>query len=221
MTGEEGVEAVPVPDRPDDLAEAFRPFEEEEIEVLRGFVEDVRKLGGMRFYSQVSGKITLKSKRGGPLVAETTEPDDEALRAALTLFRQLYSHGEPGSFNTVLNLLKNNVSDRDGKERDAAMRYLKDFKFVGKELIRRGIGVGLTIDDRSFSAREIIDLYLHGKYLHGRNEKGKVVSTLDQIPAIPRHTLYVTVHKLTHLYWTLANLVDLLLDDVRLVSSGS
>lgn len=172
----------------------YRPFTHAESDVLRGFVQDVRRLGEMRFFSQVPRQASLTWEAGQPWRAEMEEPDDEAVRAAVTLFRQLYNHNEPGSFSAVFKLLKRSAHERGGPRRGEALAALDEHVTAAREAVNRGIRMGIVFDygDRQqpITPRDIIDAYFHGHYLHARNDKSELASRLDDLQPWPRYTLY-------------------------------
>lgn len=85
----------------DDVIVVYRPFTKAKSRALRGFVQDARRLGSMRFFKEVPTRasLTFDNESGLGLIGTMQEPEDEALRAAITQFRQLYDHNEPRSFN--------------------------------------------------------------------------------------------------------------------------
>jgi hypothetical protein len=60
----------------------YRPFSGKESDVLRAFVENVRRLGAMRFFKEVPQQATQFIGNNG-MLSEMDEPDDEAVRAAI------------------------------------------------------------------------------------------------------------------------------------------
>src|SRR4051794_15421130 len=105
-------------ERPQDV---YRPFTRQESLTLRNFVANARELGRMRFFSQVPDGFTI----AGEVPFEMNEPDTEAVRAAVSLLRQLYTASEPTSAAVVLNVLKASAHERAAAERDDAIRELK------------------------------------------------------------------------------------------------
>src|SRR5689334_6080494 len=98
----------------------YRPFSRPESDVLRGFVENVRRLGTMRFFKEVPQQATQTIGDNG-MLSKMDEPDDEAVRAAITQFRQIYDHNEPNSFQHAMKVLKQSVHELDGSDRKAAI----------------------------------------------------------------------------------------------------
>src|SRR5690349_17981864 len=93
----------------------FRPFSRQESDVLRAFVESVRRLGAMRFFEEVPQQATQKFDNNG-MSSEMDEPDDEAVRAAITQFRQIYDHKEPNSFQRAMKVLKRSAHELNGPD---------------------------------------------------------------------------------------------------------
>lgn len=195
-------------------ADAFSPFSSEDEHSLRAFVADVRELSGMRFFDQVSGRftVTLGSKDGAK--SDAKEPDNEALRAAITMFRQLYVPSEDGSFRSNLNRMKRSARQRKGPATVEARELLNEYASNEKKIVDGGIGMGLVLGERKVSNWEIVDAYMHGKYLHGQNEKTKLVEALDSIPAFPRQTFYMSIYEVTAQYSVFANLIEIVLDEL-------
>ncbi|MGH2878796.1 MAG: hypothetical protein ACRDK4_04215 [Solirubrobacteraceae bacterium] len=181
----------------DDVIVVYRPFTNAESRALRGFVQDARRLGSMRFFKEVPTRasLTFDNESGLGLIGTMQEPEDEALRAAITQFRQLYDHNEPRSFNKTISLLKRSAHEHSGNRRDEAINALDEFIEASHQAMA-GIGMAIVFENpesgeqRRMTAEKIIDAYLHGKYLHSGNDKSKVADDLDGIPVMSRLTFY-------------------------------
>jgi hypothetical protein len=195
-------------DRP---TEIYRPFSSSESAVLRGFVENVRRLALMRFFEEVPQQATQTIGANG-LGSEMEEPDDEAVRSAITQFRQIYSHGEPHSFNKAINTLKKSAHGHGGPHRDEAIELLDGHLQAGKAALKGGIGLGIVFEtpdgQRPIDPETILDAYFHGYYLHSGNEKSDLTRRLDELQPWPRYTLYTVMLQLRNVYWMAANAVD-------------
>jgi hypothetical protein len=78
--------------------EIYRPFAPEELAVLRGFSDGVRRLAAMSFFEKVPTTASMTFDTEG-LRSTMEEPDDEAVTAAIARFRNLYNSSEPHSFS--------------------------------------------------------------------------------------------------------------------------
>jgi hypothetical protein len=178
------------------------------------FVADVRRLGKMRFFDQVPTSASLNWGAEGAR-ATMDEPDDEAVRAAVSAFRQIYASDEPTSVARTLSILKRSVRARGGADRDDALEAIRDLKMWLTEILDHGIGMGITFDDGQHQdrvdARRILDTYFHGKYLHSGNAKTALARRLDDLEPWPRYTLYSVMWKLTRAYWIIASVAELAL----------
>jgi hypothetical protein len=212
-------DATPAVDRPKDI---YRPFSRQESDLLRRFVENVRRLGGMRFFDEVPTSATQRMNVSG-WESEMEEPDDEALRAAITQFRHIYDHKEPHSFQKAVKLLKRSAHDRGGPERDAAIKLLEGHLEAERKAISRASVMGIVFERPSGSdpvdTRRIIDAYFHGYYLHSGNEKSALAKDLDGLQPWPRYTMYNAMHFASGVYWNAANATQRVLDVSELLDS--
>jgi hypothetical protein len=200
----------------DDASAVYRPFSVAESNILRAFAHGARRLAQMQFFDEVPTRAVVRGDQATGLTAAMDEPDDEALRAALTEFRQLYSHKEPHCFHRVMALLKRSAYERNGPHRAEAIEALDDFTTASRSALTGAgvVGVAIVVEDaasgekRPMPPERIIDAYLHGHYFHSGNDKSRVATELDNIPALARFTFYSALLALRNLYWTAANAVD-------------
>lgn len=191
----------------------YDPFDQRETGRLRGYVEDVEELISSRFFGEGTLSLSISIETGGSVTSTLQYPGEEALRAVVGLFRQLYNHHEPTSYHQILKLLSGHVL-RDSEHRRVAVGELREFRDAEKEALKPKLaldlrGVSPTGDDskeRSYTPAVLIDLFLHGKYLHKGNEKS------DQLAAWPQAHLtqfafYDALASLTELYCVGANVV--------------
>jgi hypothetical protein len=127
----------------DRSADIYRPFTDEEREILSACVANVRDLGKMRFYDQIplNASFTWDGKGAH---ADMAEPDPQDLRAAVAAFRQIYTHTEPTSAVRVLNIVKRSIRERNALGRDEALAALKELREWPGEILDRGIGLGIA-----------------------------------------------------------------------------
>lgn len=177
----------------------------------------------MRFFKQVPRSFTLFAV--GDEQPAMDEPDKQDTRAAITLFRQIYTPSEPTSSAVVLNLLKRSAHEHDGPLRDAAITELKDLQAWSQETLDRGIGIGIVFDhghaQERVSPEEILDAYFHGLYLHSGNDLRTTVERLEGIDPVPAFTLYNVMWDLCRVYYVVANVVDRVLGEPDLLDRGS
>ena len=195
----------------DEPESIYRPFTPKEARVLRGFVDDVRHLGGMRFFKEVPQSAAQFFGAEG-MTGMMEEPDDEAVRAAITRFRQIYNHIEPHSFDRAMKVLKRSVHDLGGPDTEAAFALLDGHLEAAREAVKRGVGMGIEFEtpegQESISNREIIDAYFHGHYLHSGNKKSELAKRLDALQPWPKYTLYTIMLRLHNVYWQAANAAE-------------
>lgn len=208
----------------DDPSAVFRPLTLSEAELLRGFVVNVRQLGQMRFLKEVPQSATMRFDHGA-FESKMEEPDEEALRAAITVFRHIYSHTEAHSFKKSMNLLKRNAHEHAGTERDEAIALLDGHLESEREAIQSGVGMGIVFERPegadNITTERIIDAYFHGYYLHSGTEKSKLVKELEDLEPWPKYTMYTVMLALHNVYWRAANAVDLVLADPDLLDADA
>jgi hypothetical protein len=158
----------------------------------------------MTFFKQVPKEATLTFDEEG-MTAEMDEPDDEALRAAITQFRQIYAHNEPHSFQKTMQLLKRSVNEQGSALRDQALQDLNGWLDLERKTLREGIGIGIAFERTEGTAeidpRTLIDAYFHGLYLHSGNPKSELVRDLEGTRPMARMTLYSVMLQLRNVYW--------------------
>jgi hypothetical protein len=202
---------------PDDVlalaSEIYSPFDRQESRRLRQYVADVEEFVGSRFFDSGEQSVTVSWEQGGPLKSEIVYPGEEAVRAVVGLFRQLYSPGEPTSFISIMKLLSSHVHTRDSVYRDAALSDLKELRKWPQEELRPHVGMTMrtrradaSIEVENYTPTLLIDLFLHGKYLHKGNEKS------DRLEAWPlanvaQQVFLTSMWILAKIFYTGANVV--------------
>ncbi len=164
----------------------------------------------MRFFDQVPSQFTAFGGADGA-TATMVEPDRQDARAAVALFRQIYTPSEPTSAAVVLNVLKRSAAARDGPLRDPAIAELKSLRTWTTDLLAAGTGIGVSVYsgdvEKSISPAQILDAYFHGDYLHSGNARREMVERLDDV-GVPRFEFYNVLRELTKVYYVVANVVD-------------
>jgi hypothetical protein len=204
-------------DRP---SEIYRPFTKPELTNLRLFVEGARNLDRMALFEQIptAASATFDVESGAS--SEMAEPDDEALRAALTELRQLYSHNEPHSFSRVVNMLKRSIHDRRAPLGDEAMKALERLEAANKEALA-GIGLGIVFESldgsqNKMTTAKILDAYFHGRYFHKDAGKAWLAERLDEVEPWGRYTFFTVLARLRIVYVTAADVVESILSEPAL-----
>lgn len=195
-------------------AEIYAPFDERQTRRLRQYVADVEELVESAFFQPGEQTLTLSAEMGGPLQSTLVYPGEEAVRAVVGLFRQLYNHREPTSYNQTLKLLGRHVHDRGGPHRDAASAELKALRECEKDALRPSIALkwqhcrpdGSVAYYEDLTPEVLIDLFLHGHYLHKENEKS---DKLDAWPLthVAQQSFFGAMGSLSQVYWVGANVV--------------
>jgi hypothetical protein len=195
-------------------ADIYTPFGAQETRRLRGYIADVEELVGSTFFQPGEQKLTLSAELGGPLRSSLTYPGEEAVRAVVGLFRQLYNHHEPTSYHQILKLLSRHAHERGSEHRDAAVAELKALREWEKEALRPTIALkwqharpdGSIAHEEDLTPEVLIDLFLHGKYLHKGNDKS------DKLDAWPyahllQQSFFGAMIALSQVYWVGRNVV--------------
>lgn len=162
--------------------EIYSPFDTRETRRLRTYVSDVEELVGSAFQPGEQ-KLTLSAEMGGPLQSALVYPGEEVVRAVVGL----YNHHEPTSYHQIIKLLSRHGHDRTSQHRDAAVAELTSLRGWEKDALQPTVGlkwqharpVGSIAYEEELTPEVLIDLFLHGKYLH----KGKKKS--DKLDAWP------------------------------------
>ena len=90
----------------------YSPFDQRETCRLLAYVKDVEEFVSSTFLRAGGQTLKLSASIGRPLTSSLAYPGEEAVRAVVGLFRQLYNHHEPTSYNQILKLLGRHVSER-------------------------------------------------------------------------------------------------------------
>ena len=209
-------------------AEIYSPFDVRESRRLRSYIADVEELVGSAFFHKGEQKLTLSAEMGGELHSVLTYPGEEAVRAVVGLFRQLYNHREPTSYHQILKLLSQHVHERGSEHRDAAVAELKSLREWEKEALQPVIALkwkharpdGSIAYEEDLTPEVLIDLFLHGKYLHKGNEKS---DKLDAWPCahLLQRSFFGAMTALSHVYWVGRNVVQEVLKTPALLDAAS
>jgi hypothetical protein len=200
-------------------AAIYSPFDARDTRRLQTYVSDVEELVGSAFFQPGEQKLTLSAEMGGLLQSTLVYPGEEAVRAVVGLFRQLYNHHEPTSYHQIIKLLSRHAHERGSEHRDAAIAELKGLREWEKDALRPTMALrwqhvradGSIAYEEDLTPEVLIDLFLHGKYLHKGNEKS------DKLDAWPmahllQHSFFGAMTALSQVYWVGRNVVAEVLD---------
>jgi hypothetical protein len=207
-------------------ADIYSPFSPRETRRLRAYVADVEELVASAFFRSGQQTLTLSYEAGGPLQTTLVYPGEEAVRAVVALFRQLYNHQEPTSFHQILKLLGRHAHERASVHRDAATAELKALREWEKDALKPTAALrwqhtgpdGSIVSEEDLTPEVLIDLFLHGKYLHKGNEKS---DKLDAWPLghVAQHSFFGAMAALSQVYWVGANVVREVLKEPSLLDA--
>lgn len=159
---------------------------------------------------------------GTGLAHEMDEPHDEAVRAAVTQIRQLYTDTEPTSYRATFKLLKRNVRRRDSPYRKQALEALSEHTQSLTDGLDHGMTAMIVLENPKerivMDARSLIDAYFHGYYLHSGNAKSELVRQLDDIGPLPRYEFYGLMLQIRNVFWAGANVIDRVLRHPELIT---
>ncbi len=208
-------------------AEIYSPFDIRETRRLRGYVSDVEELVGSAFFQPGEQKLTLSAEMGGPLQSTLIYPGEEAVRAIVGLFRQLYNPHEPTSYHQTIKLLSRHAHERGSQHRDVAVAELRALREWQKDALRPTIALkwqharpdGSIGYEEDLTPELLIDLFLHGKYLHKGNEKS---DKLDAWPLaqVAQQSFFGAMTALSQVYWVGRNVVAEVLNAPALLNAG-
>jgi len=195
-------------------AEIYSPFEIRETHRLRGYVYDVEELVGSAFFRPGEQKLTLSAEMGGPLQTTLVYPGEEAVRAVVGLFRQLYNHHEPTSYHQIIKLLSRHVHEHGSQHRDSAVAELKALREWEKDALRPTFALnwqharpdGSIAYEEDLTPEVLIDLFLHGKYLHKANEKSDKLAAWP-LAHVAQQVFFGAMTALSEVYWVGRNVV--------------
>lgn len=83
-------------------AEAYTPFSDEEVRRLERFTDRVRALGNSSFFEHPGHRMKATFTQGYVFDVRVDSPGEEAVRAVMPLFRELYTDENPTSARAVL-----------------------------------------------------------------------------------------------------------------------
>jgi hypothetical protein len=186
--------------------DVYRPFEPELRKRLKNFVSRVDKLTSLTFFT-INETLHVMGGDEGLRSVGSDVFDDEALMATLPLFRMLYIGSEPTSFLATVNLLKG-AARVDAPLRKTVLEELKSLS-RGFERAKRTAGIGMIVEwvgadgkrvkSERMDPEHLIDLGLHGYFLHAENDKANELERWP-IEHVPLWELCGAVRRLTNIF---------------------
>lgn len=159
---------------------------ENEWNKLDLFLRRFEQLERTRFYSNPKLKnIQYKIKgekvdKGFQTRFEIKVPDEETIKSFLLSFRVFYMEGEHTNFYSICNLLYKKILDK--KVRNDMVTIRSNYS---KALNTSFIGINFL--GKSYSPKDIVDLWFNAEYFHTDIEK---VKELDKIVISPGKSLF-------------------------------
>ena len=188
---------------------------ENEWDKLDLFLRRFEQLERTRFYSNPKLKnIQYKIKgekvdKGFQTRFEIKVPDEETIKSFLLSFRVFYMEGEHTNFYSICNLLYKKILDK--KVRNDLVTIRSNYtKALNTSFIR------INFLGKSYSSKDIVDLWLNAEYFHTDIEK---VKELDKIVISPGKSLffYLLIDAVT----TLTNQISMLKEIIVWATSDS
>jgi hypothetical protein len=199
---------------PFELSLTLSPISRSERQELVRFVAQVERFSRSSFFETPGGKLTLSAKKGEAMQIEYPHAGDEAVRAVMPVFRQLYTDTERGSAARAMKILKASAHTRATDEGRQLIQLLKDHGRGLREFRRSNAGLALLHNDVDLDFGRVIDLWLNGDYMHFDEVKANVISAWP--PEIMQMQLHTALVGFRNGYWVLANLVRLCLAEPAL-----
>ncbi len=195
-------------------ADIYASFDVRETRRLRDFVADVEALVSSSFFQPGNQTLKISGEAGQPVQSNLQYPGEEAVRAIVGLFRQLYNHREPTSYHQILKLLSEHAHQRNSAGRDLVIADLRKLRDCEKEALAPTIDLkwqhvrpdGSTYEEQ-LTPEVLIDLFLHGKYLHKGNEKSAKLADYP-LAHLLQHTFFGALIALSEVYWVGRNVVS-------------
>jgi len=204
-------------------AEIYDPFDAAEVKRLNEYVTDVEELVASGFFKSDGWQWKLEGARDADAAEqwnvnqEWEYPGERAVREVAVIFRPLYNDHEPSSYNHVIKLLSGHVCE--SARRQEALDELRKLRKWKTEVLRMS-GVAFNINGEDLTPEKLIDLWLHGRYLHKGNENS------DQIDAFPfagmlQSEFMGAMERLSHVFWVGRNVVQPILTTPSLLPAAA
>ena len=204
MTAGESTEPPSALARP---ADVYTPFDQGEVRRLRRFVDRVDALGASAFIAHPGYRMKGTLVAAGVLEnLRVDSPGEEAVRAVLPLFRELYTDSNPTSAMSALRVLDRRARTRGAPDSLAARNEIRTWRRSLRD--RRDhdpYGVLLEEDRLGCSVERapsyIIDLWFNGEYFHFDDEKAGELGDNEPVTEMMRMSLHSAIRDFTRT-WT-------------------
>jgi hypothetical protein len=189
-------------------AEIYTPFDVGEVKRLSEYVADVEELVEADFFKSGGWKWRLTGGVLDPTEEEINYPGEQALHQIAGRFRQLYADHEPTSYNHILKIVGAHVGE--SPRRQDAIDAIRDLRRWKREAVQHR-GVSFDINGEDLTTEALIDLWLHGHYLHKGNAKA------DKLDALPLKSVLLSefmgaISRLSQVFWIGRNVVKPILE---------
>jgi hypothetical protein len=207
------------------IGEAFAPFDAAETRRLRRFANRVEQLRGSSFFETPGHQITATYAGGGLFNIRAESAGDEAVRAVIGLFRELYTDSEPTSAMSALKLLESHArsAGRDRNERlIEQLRALRTAIKARRQQDPRGVFLEEQADGGTAAVPpdQIIDMWLYGEHLHYDPAKADRIEEHEGITEMLRFSLESAIRDFTDFWGKIAELAAAVIDTPALRPSG-
>jgi hypothetical protein len=205
------------------LFPSLGPFSPDEARVLQRFVHSSEQLATSRLINHPV-KWQLRGGQGVDSEGYIDRPDDEVMRGALTLFRQIYVGSELASFGVVKNILARRSLER-GEAGTEALRQIRMWAQAHSDLERAPLP---TLADEAVIACEegrepgpadwpedlrpdtLIKTYAYGDFIHwgDRAQDRQAYASSVAMDVLTMSHLLDVVCGFSHLYMGFALVVN-------------
>jgi hypothetical protein len=193
----------------EDPAAVYAPFDQAELKRLRNYVDDVDALRQSALFTNPAS-YKISGTVGEPIMQQLTYPGEDAIHTVVGRFRQIYTATEPTSCTAILKLLGDHVHQLPSPQQQGATDALRAFRALLRDALKDGF-VQFNINGEVLTGPKLIDLFLHGHYLHKGNEKSAFLDSIPMRPMMQAQFL-AAVSKLIVIYWAVRDVVALILE---------
>jgi hypothetical protein len=206
------------------LFEAFVPFDHIETRRLRRFVKRVEQLRESSFFDTPGHRIMATFTGGRISNVRAQSAGDEAVRAVIGPFRELYSDSEPTSAMATLKLLEGHARAADRNRNQELIGQLRALRTRIKERRQRDPR-GVLLEEQpdggsaAVTPHESIVTWLYGEHLHYDLAKA---DRLEEHQAMTEMLLFIlesAIRDFAHLWGRIVALTAAILDTPELTSS--
>lgn len=155
---------------------AYDTFTEEEVLRLRRFSRQVRELERSSFFKHPGHQIKATLVGSGQArEIRVDSPGEEAVRAVVLIFRELYTDSNETSARAVLNILERRARTHGTIASGQVRHELKELRDELTHRKRVDPRMGLLVEGREgpVPPNESIDLLLNGDYFHYDEDKAE------------------------------------------------